>query len=585
MTRLLAMLLPFAGCVASEEGKGTPAETVTDSGAAEDVGCVGLDMDGDGVCDRLVADWSAGATLEPGQDRANIYQLTPQDLAVAREAGLRHAMGWPVASTRMLLPYDALMHVFTDPDSETLRQGMDLVVGFSTEETMYARMGLATYPSEEADPSTAYWAPPPEGLGPGDAVGAVRVETERGTGLTFGCGVCHAGSLFGRVVVGLPNKQPRPNELFHLSRQVLSGMDGPTFQGLTGATDGEVEMFLETIDALQAVGTREPVALGLDTSLAQVAGSLARRQTDGMASFDEALEQSPRPLAIDGLQADSKPMPWWTLKHKTRWLSDGSIVEGNPILTNFLWNELGRGADLVTLEDWLESPTGQTVVDELTVAVFAAPAPRWTDFFPAETIDESLAMEGQQLFAERCTRCHGTYEKGWDADDSGARDAVARLETTAVLYHAQTPRIDVGTHEERALGMADLEPLNELDISIWMQTTVDASEPGYVPPPLDGIWARWPYFHDNSAPTLCDVLRPPAERPLEWVQGPADEPEAHFDADCVGYPVGEAIPEDWWADEEARVDLSDRPPQGHDEMLDGVGEAERRALVEFLKTL
>ncbi len=291
----------------------------------------------------------------------------------------------------------------------------------------------------------------------------------------------------------------------------------------------------------------------------------------------------PAPLLLDDLVADSKPMPWWTLRYKTRWLADGSIVSGNPILTNFLWNEVGRGADLEALADWLESAEGQTVTDELTVAVFAAEAPRWTDFFAAETIDEGLAREGQALFAETCADCHGTYEKGWDAPDAETRSAVARLETTRVVYHARTPRFDVGTRADRADGMADLERLNDLAISEWMGTVVDASGDGYVPPPLDGIWARWPYFHDNSAPTLCAVLSPPADRPTFYVQGPADDPAAHFDADCVGYPTGEAIPEDWLDDEEAWVDLTDRPPQGHD-MLVG-GPQERAALVAFLKTL
>lgn len=553
--------------------------------AEEAGGCVGLDMDGDGVCDREAADWSASATVPPGEHRANIYQLAPEDWQEAREAGLRHALGWPVGSTRLLLPYAPMVDVFTDPDDQAFRDAMQAVVGFSTEDGLYARMGLSAYPDAPGSPDSPYYVPTPAGLGPGDAMGAAYIDTDRGTGLTFGCAVCHAGSLFGRPVIGLSNKRPRPNALFHFSRQALSSLSPEAFAELTGATPGEVEMYIEAVDALQAVGTREPVALGLDTSLAQVAGSLARRADDAIASFDPAREANPTPLLLDDLVADSKPMPWWTLRYKTRWLADGSIVSGNPILTNFLWNEIGRGADLEALADWLESPAGQTITDELTVAVFASEAPRWTDFFAAETIDEALAREGQALFAETCADCHGTYEKGWDAADADTRDAAARLETTGVVYHAQTPRFDVGTDPDRADGMLDLERLNGLAISAWMGTVVDASGAGYVPPPLDGIWARWPYLHDNSAPTLCAVLTPPADRPTFYVQGPADDPDAHFDADCVGYPTGEAIPEDWLADEEAWVDLTERPPTGHDAMLGGVGPAERAALVEFLKTL
>jgi len=36
---------------------------------------------------------------------------------------------------------------------------------------------------------------------------------------------------------------------------------------------------------------------------------------------------------------------------------------------------------------------------------------------------------------------------------------------------------------------------------------------GYRNVPLDGVWARAPYLHNGSVPTLADLLNPPAERP------------------------------------------------------------------------
>jgi hypothetical protein len=36
---------------------------------------------------------------------------------------------------------------------------------------------------------------------------------------------------------------------------------------------------------------------------------------------------------------------------------------------------------------------------------------------------------------------------------------------------------------------------------------------GYNPPFLDGIWARAPYLHNGSAPTLRDLLIPPTSVP------------------------------------------------------------------------
>ena len=40
---------------------------------------------------------------------------------------------------------------------------------------------------------------------------------------------------------------------------------------------------------------------------------------------------------------------------------------------------------------------------------------------------------------------------------------------------------------------------------------------GYVAPPLDGIWASAPYFHNGSVPTLYEVLKSTA-RPEVWAR-------------------------------------------------------------------
>ncbi len=38
---------------------------------------------------------------------------------------------------------------------------------------------------------------------------------------------------------------------------------------------------------------------------------------------------------------------------------------------------------------------------------------------------------------------------------------------------------------------------------------------GYVTPPLHGVWASAPYFHNGSVPTVWEVLKP-ADRPAVW---------------------------------------------------------------------
>ncbi len=539
----------------------------------------GLDENADGVCDSAAADWSSTATVAPGTDRHNIYDLAPHDLEAVRERGLQHAFVWPVDITGVLIPFRPFDVYLQDPDNAGAITLLRDQLGFGSFEELYSWLGLARFP----EPGGWDALPIPDGMAPGDAVGAAVIDTEWGEGLTFSCATCHAGTLFGRTIVGMSNRRARANTVFLLAGSLTQTLTPDAFQSLTDATDAERALYERTLDNYGAVGAKVPEVLGLDTAVAQIGLSLGRRADDPWATYSDAAEQDPDFTDLETFVADSKPAVWWTLRYKTRWLSDGALTSGNPMVYNVLANELGRGTDLHQLSTWLEQD--QRALDELTVAVFATEAPRWNDFFPG-TLEASEARAGEALFEERCASCHGRYAKDWDNADDPFR-------TTQVTYHAQTPVLDVGTDTQRTDGdFGYTDRLNQLQI-LQDAGSVFVTEPGYVPPPLDGIWARYPYLHNNSVPTLCDLLAPADERTPQFYQGPADDPETDFDADCVGYPVGDAIPDSWLEDAEARFDttvpgLSNR---GHDEMLrDDAGDwvlntEERAQLIHFLKTL
>ena len=136
------------------------------------------------------------------------------------------------------------------------------------------------------------------------------------------------------------------------------------------------------------------------------------------------------------------------------------------------------------------------------------------------------------------------------------------------------------------------DELNNLAISKWMKTKVEP-QVGYVPPPLVGIWARYPYFHNNSIPTLCDVLSTEKNRPKKFVLGPAENKETDFDQECVGYPVANKIPKAWLKDDEAVFDTTKPGLRniGHTKMLwnengtEKFSVSDKKDLVSFLKTL
>lgn len=207
-----------------------------------------------------------------------------------------------------------------------------------------------------------------------------------------------------------------------------------------------------------------------------------------------------------------------------------------------MWNEIGRGTDLHKLEQWLDE--NKQTIDDLPASVFAAEPPKYTDFFRADSIDFVKAKSGQALFSSNCSRCHGTYDKAWDAPNAAGLSLDDVIKTTKVRYFANTPVINVGTDASRRLGMKSLEQLNDLAISKKHGIVVKAQN-GYVPPPLVGIWARWPYFHNNSAPSLCAVLTRTEERPKIYAAAEAINQATDFDADCNGYPSMDKAPPEW----------------------------------------
>jgi cytochrome c553 len=535
-------------------------------------------------------DWSAGAIIPPG-GRPNPFDLEGAAWAQAIEAGKVHAQVYPVEITGLLPPFTPLRNFLDSPADNPLRRLLQSafqgVSGWRSLDQLESWMGMQPYPA--AGEGGIYSVPLPPGKFPEQRLGFGLIHTPQGTGFSISCAECHASRLFGKTVLGLTNRFPRANLTFVRAKQAFGLVPAALFQAETGATDGETALYSRTRENLNAVDAKEPAALGLDTSLAQVALSLAHRNADPDATKSGWYERFPRAEPLAENVADSKPAVWWNVKYKDRWLCDGSVVSGNPIFTNILWNEIGRGTDLVQLRKWLEA--NQKKIEELASAVFASEAPRFTDFFPPEKISLASAQRGEGLFNQRCARCHGTYEKGWSAPDAGTRTPTQLLETTFVTYHGITPVVDVGTDPARRLGMKSLEQLNELAIAKENGVVVQA-QPGYVPPPLVGIWARWPYLHNNSIPSLCALLTPAAERPAFFYTGEAENPTTDFDLKCNGYPTAR-VPAAWTQDPEHRYDTSREGMRniGHDEGIfvqngrNLLSDADRADLIAYLQTL
>ena len=541
-------------------------------------------------------DWSENFSMPPGGDRSNLYGLNPEESKDVITKGRLHAMHYPVEPTGLLIPWNATEKLLTGEGQNLLRRLIGSAArefsGFSSMDDATRWIGLYKYPPKQDQGANPYDVPYPTGESvPSFRMGVTLTEKSQGLGATFSCATCHAGNLFGRRVLGMTNRFPRSNEFFTKAKKVLPLVSPLNFQIITGATNGEREMYRRTVNNLKWVQPKKPAVMGLDTSLAQVSLSLATRELGPYAEKTDTSAAHPRDNLMSRFVADSKPSVWWNLKYKTRWLSDGSIVSGNPIFTNFLWNEIGRGVDLHELEVWVTE--NKIIEREVTAAVFATEAPRWTDFFDAETVDLRKAKTGEGIFNSSCASCHGRYEKAWSGSPADAHSTTELLTTTKVFYHAKTPVINVGTDGNRATGMvAFADRLNDLKISKSMGTRVQPQS-GYVPPPLVGIWARWPYLHNNSVPSLCALLTKSENRPKTFWMGDANNRDTDYDKTCVGYPTGGRVPEAWkqtdYLYDTSKPGMTNK---GHDRGVflndDGserLSPEDKGAIIEFLKTL
>jgi hypothetical protein len=210
--------------------------------------------------------------------------------------------------------------------------------------------------------------------------------------------------------------------------------------------------------------------------------------------------------------------------------------------------------------------------------MWTLPAPSFPVPPPA---DKSEVVErGRGLFAEYCAGCHG-------------------------MKHAEGA-YDYDTNRYRRLGQ--IEPLDRIgtDRNRWASYTENFSAAqnmlyagypwrfshfkktgGYANQPLDGIWARSPYLHNGSVPTLRDLLKPSTCiagnecRPAQWYRGSdiLDTRNVGYRSDGYGYNLKDLFLYD--------TTVPGNGNKGHEGKAYGTDlpATDKDAIVEYMKTL
>lgn len=187
-------------------------------------------------------------------------------------------------------------------------------------------------------------------------------------------------------------------------------------------------------------------------------------------------------------------------------------------------------------------------------------------------VDAARAREGRALYGERCAECHGAYD---DAPDHPRLayfpNRIAPSDTDPERAAVFTPDLAAAVNGSR-YGHA-----------IRARTTG-----GYVAPPLTGVWMSAPYLHNGSVPTLRQLFYP-AERAQRFMLGghrlDLEEVGVAGVADSSGVRV---YPKDVRAFSTPQViDTTARgfSNRGHEKEFEDLSDAEKDALIEYLKLL
>ncbi|MCG8650610.1 MAG: c-type cytochrome, partial [Pirellulales bacterium] len=249
--------------------------------------------------------------------------------------------------------------------------------------------------------------------------------------------------------------------------------------------------------------------------------------------------------------------PWWHFYKRPQIYIDGFAEKGHRGLMQFMLVP-ENGPDFFRRHEQ-DFRDVFAYLESLRAPKYAGP------------IDRPLAQRGKVLFEQTCAECHGTY--GERSTYPNRRVPLEELGTDPVRLEA----LSVAGRKKYAKSW--FAHAGEED---QQNTLVDPD--GYVAPPLDGVWASPPYFHNGSVPTLWHVMHPP-QRPVIWRR----TAEA-MDPDKIGFQI-EAVEKVPLSEPDVAVRRSyfdtrrfGKSSAGHD-YPNQLTEPEKTAVLEYLKTL
>jgi cytochrome c5 len=320
------------------------------------------------------------------------------------------------------------------------------------------------------------------------------------------CAVCHSGTVresptaAPRIVLGMPAHQ------LDLQRFVEFVLDCTLDNRLTTESirgrlpkSGGPGLIERALLAVGLVDRLKAQTLELRNRIAPILGDAAPRWGRGRVDtfnpykaiqFNWRLDLLP---SSERIGASDFPSLW---NQKPRegmhlhWDGDNDSVDERNLSAG-----LGAGITPVTVD--------HSALKRVRDWIWTLPPPKYPF-----AIDPALAQRGAAIYQQQCVNCHAD-----DRFKSGVKNG-QRVGLVEPIDRVGTDRHRLDSYTSVfAANQYQLFPESPYRFTHFRKTN------GYANQPLDGIWARAPYLHNGSVPTLRDLLDAPGQRPMRFYRG------------------------------------------------------------------
>ena len=249
------------------------------------------------------------------------------------------------------------------------------------------------------------------------------------------------------------------------------------------------------------------------------------------------------------------PPVWWNVGHRpSKFYDGGQVMDSKRIELSFHFQGFPTNPDLKTGEDWIiaHEQDGDAWIASLQ-------SPQWpygncsnADGSPAAgdnpaCVNQPLAQQGAVLFHSKnlwaanlnnpvprpdggngsCASCHGAYSPRYVNDpaylDTPALEGIAAYIVPETVIGTDSKRLDGNSQvianyaRQDWFAYAD-GPYKSPGVPLCADQNDTALRGnralGYLAPPLYGVWATAPYFHNGSVPNVWEVLKPSDRQPI-----------------------------------------------------------------------